>query len=129
MANYIRYADVCGIKQKDMIEVIQKEYPHFGAAQMSMAFNPERNALELIPEAEELLEKAFGRGPGLSISPRLGIRNHENKRKPNRLCVRLDDALRSRVETVYKQMCFVSMQDFIEAAIAAFVDKYERKDA
>ena len=126
MANYTRYADACGIKQKDMINIIRKEFPHFGAAQMSMACNPERNALELIPEAEGLLEKAFGRGPGLSISPRLGDRSHGNKNKPNRLCVRLDNDLRSRVQTVYEQMCFVSMQDLIEAAIAEFVSKYER---
>ena len=127
MIDYLRYADVAGIQQKDMVTAVQKEYPGFTKAQMSFACNPAQYALCLIPEAEKLLEKAFGKAPGLSISPRIGAKNHGNKNKPNRLYVRLDDALRSRVQSVYESMCFASMQDLLEAAISSFVEKYERK--
>jgi len=128
MANYTLYAESCGILQKDMIRAIQKEFQHFGKEQMSLACNPWRNALQLIPEAEQLLEESFGKGPGLSISPpmRLSQRKHDNKNKPNRLCLRLDNDLRSRLQTVYEQMAFTSMQDLLEAAVAQFVEKYER---
>lgn len=127
MVNYNRYMNLAGILQKDMVRVIQKEYPHFSKTQASLACNPARNALQLLPEAEALLEAEFGKAPGLSISPRFGSgKSHGNKNKPNRLCVRLDNSLRSRVQKVYEQMCFVTMQDLIEAAIAEFVSKYER---
>lgn len=128
MADYVLYADSCQIKQKDMVDAIKERYPAFGKIQMSLACNPERNALQLIPAAEDLLVDKFGPGPGLSISPQIEgrrLRKHDNKNKPNRMCVRLDDNLRSRVEAVYKSMCFVSYQDMLEAAIAEFVEKHE----
>ena len=126
MADYVTYMSTCGLKQQDMVEVIKQEYPRFGKAQMSLACNPWRNALQLVPEAEELLVKAFGMGPGLSITPDLNKKSHENKNKPNKLCVRLDNDLRSRVQDVYERMCFSSMQDLLEAAIAEFVAKHAR---
>ena len=130
MADYILYAESCGIQQKDMVRVIRKGYPYFSKAQMSLASNPDRNALQLIPAAEDILVAAFGKGPGLAISPKLSrSKSHGNKGKPNRLYVRLDDSLRSRVQAVYEQMAFATMQDLLEAAIAQFVEKYERKSA
>lgn len=127
MIDYLRYADVAGIQQKDMVRAIKAEFPDFDKPQMSFACNPAKYALCLIPEAEKILEKAFGRAPGLSISPRIGAKSHGNKNKPNRLYVRLDDSLRSRVQSVYESMCFASMQDLLEAAISSFVEKYERE--
>jgi len=128
MADYVLYADSCSVKQVDMVNAIKAEYPYFGKEQMSLACNPQRNALQLIPAAEDILVRAFGAGPGLSISPKLeGRKNrtHGNKNKPNRMCLRLDNTLRSRLEAVFKQMCFVSYQDLLEAAVAEFVQKHE----
>ena len=108
-----------------MVGVIQKDYPYFGKEQMSFACNPERNALQLIPAAEEMLVDAFGLGPGLSISPKVcNKRSHGNKAKPNRLYVRVNDALRSQIQSIYERMCFASMQDLLEAALGDFVRKY-----
>ena len=130
MPDYSLYLNSCKKQQKDAVEVIHKVYPNFGKIHMSLASNPQRNALQLIPAAEDLLVEAFGKGPGLSISPKLSSRrNHGNKNKPNRLCVRLDNSLRSRVQTVYEQMAFATMQDLLEAAIVQFVEKYERRSA
>ena len=127
MTDYLLYASSCGIKQRDMVEAIQKNgWPQFGKAQMSFAANPDRNALQLIPQAEEALVAEFGKGPGLSISRRFRRGDHGNRKKPCRLCLRLDPALRSRVQKVYEQMAFATMQDLLEAAVAQFVDKYER---
>ena len=125
MADYIFYADSCGIKQKDMVEVIKQKWPFFVKEQMSLACNPERNALMLIPAAEDMLVEKFGKGPGLGISPKLRKHSHENKNKPCRLCVRVSNDLRSRVQKVYEQMCFATMQDLLEAAVAEFVQRHE----
>jgi hypothetical protein len=127
MIDYLRYADVAGIQQKDMVEAVATEYPGFTKAQMSFACNPAQYALCLIPEAEKLLEDRFGKAPGLSISVKIGDKKHGNKNKPNRLYVRIDDSLRSRVQSVYESMCFASMQDMLEAAIADFVSRHERR--
>lgn len=126
MADYLRYAETCNITQRDMVSAIKEAFPYFSKIGMSLACNPLRNALQLIPAAEDILVTKFGPGPGLSISSTLEKKNrkHDNKNKPNRMCVRLDDALRSKVEEVYTKMCFVSYQDLIEAAIAEFVEKY-----
>ena len=126
MADYVTYATSCQIKQQDMVEVIKKEYPKFGKEQMSLACNPWRNALQLIPEAEELLVKEYGMGPGLSITPNINKRSHEPKNKPNKLCVRLDNNLRSQLQEVYEQMAFTSMQDLLTAAVNEFIQKYRR---
>lgn len=128
MANYLLYAENHEITQREMVDAIQAYYPDFSKVQMSLACYPERNALQLIPAAEDILVANFGAGPGLSISPKLEgrkNRSHGNKNKPNRMCVRLDDALRSQVEALYKSMCFVSYQDLIEAALSEFVQKHE----
>ena len=127
MANYNLYADVSGVRRSQLIAEVRRKYPDFGAVQMSYACKPERYALQLIPAAEELLVKAFGAAPGLSISPRIANPDkHGNKNKPNRLCVRIDDSLRSRIQAIYEGMCFATMQDLIEAALSQFADKYER---
>lgn len=125
MANYLLYAETKGITQKDMIQAIQTKYPFFSKIIMSILCNPERNAAQLIPAAEEILVDTFGAGTGLSISPRLTRdKSHGNKNKPNRMCVRLDDALRSRVQALYERMCFATYQDLLEAAIAEFVERH-----
>lgn len=128
MPNYLLYAEHNGITQREMVDAIQPYYPEFTKIQMSIACYPERYALQMIPAAEDILVANFGAGPGLSISPKLEgrkLRRHDNKNKPNRMCVRLDDSLRSRVEAIFKSMCFVSYQDMLEAAIAEFVQKHE----
>ena len=61
MTDYVLYAESCGILQKDMVRAIQEHgWPQFGKAHMSLASNPDRNALQLLPEAEEALVKEFG---------------------------------------------------------------------
>ena len=126
MANYLLYAEHNDISQKDMVQAIQTKYPFFSKVIMSIACNPERNAVQLIPAAEDILVDTFGGGPGLSISPKLtrADRHHGNKNKPNRMCVRLDDGLRSRVQALYERMCFATYQDLLEAAIAEFVERH-----
>lgn len=130
MANYLLYGDTCDITRSDMVAVIRKKYPHFDKRQMSLACNPERNALQLIPAAEELLVEAFGEGPGLSISPVLVKKRWTHTRgKPNQLCVRLNNDLFSRMQELRQKMGFASNQDFIEACIAEFLTHHEARRA
>ena len=126
MANYLLYSDTCDITRSDMISAIKKKYPYFDKRQMSLACNPERNALQLIPAAEEILVEEFGPGPGLSISAKVEKRKwRQLKGKPNQLCVRLNNDMFSRMQELMKNMGFASNQDFLEACVAEFLTRHE----
>mgnify|MGYP002624159820 CR=1 FL=1 len=121
------YAETCGINQSRMVSAIQKHYPHFGKVQMSLACNPKQNALQLIPAAEDILVANFGLAPGLSISAKRERkkRSEEVRRKNNQLCVRLSPELKERMNKCMERMGFITNQDFLEACVVSFLDKYE----
>ena len=123
MTNYDHFRESKEISNNDMIQAIQTGFPRYSKIQQSMINNPYKNGVCLLPEAEELLVKRFGQGPGLSISARKS-RNHENKAKPNRLTVRIDDALFSRLQSAMERLHFATMQDFVEAALSQMCQKY-----
>ena len=123
MTDYIGYAAVKGITRQDMANVVSKHFTNFTKVQMAFASHPEVYALQLIPEAEKLIEDRYGKGPGLSISKK--GRNHGNKNKQHRLYLRLDDATRSRLQSLYERMAFATMQDLLEAAVSEFITNHE----
>ena len=130
MADYLLYGDSCEISRSDMVAVIQKKYPHFDKRQMSLACNPQRNALQLIPAAEELLVGAFGPGPGLSISAKVEKKKWvQSRRRPNQLCVRLNNDMFARMQDMKEKMGFASNQDFLEACVAEFLTHHEARRA
>ena len=128
MADYSRYMADREITQTDMVTAISGTWPSFSKVQMSFCTNPHKYAVELIPAAEDVLVEKFGAGPGLSISPKLRKKERYpvSKSKPNQLCVRLNDATRSRMQAVLEQMAFASVQDFLEAAVVEFCNRHER---
>lgn len=130
MADYLLYGNSCEVTRSDMVNVIRKKYPHFDKRQMSLACNPQRNALQLIPAAEELLVNAFGPGPGLSISASVERKQWpKHKTKPNQLCIRLNDEMFGRMQALMRQMGFASNQDFLEACVAEFLTRHEIRRA
>lgn len=124
--DYNAFRDSKGINNTDMIRTLRAKYPKYSKAQHSMVNNPDKNGVCLLPEAEAQLVSVFGEGPGLSISagPAKKRKNHDNKDKPRRLCVRLSDPIFERVNALVSRMSFATMQDFIEAAIVAMLEKY-----
>lgn len=126
MTDYNSYRESKGLSNRDMIRVIRAEFSNYSKAQQSMVSNPAKNGVCLLPEAERILEKNFGPGPGLSISDSAPgkKRTHANREKPNRLYVRLSDELSKRVDALMGRMSFASKQDFIEAAIQQMCERY-----
>ena len=121
MTDYRRYCSVAGITNRDMVEALREKYPKYGKPTQSMICDPEGYAVQLVPEAEELLISRFGTAPGLSKKP---PRNHANKHKPLRLYVRINAVLKERLESVKTRLHFATDQDMIEAALWQFCDKY-----
>lgn len=122
MPDYGKYRLEKNITNADMIAVLKKRFPKYQKSTMTMVNNPYDYAVQLIPEAEAILVEAYGSGAGLSIFKKRS--SHSNKNKPNRLYVRLDDALMAKVKAVMERMSFATTQDFVEAAIQQMVEKY-----
>lgn len=124
MTDYRRYCSIAGITNKQMIDCLAALFPKYTKATQSMVCDPAGYAVQLIPDAEDALLDAFGYAPGLSCARRTSRRSHANKAKPHRLYVRLDDSLMDRVKAVMGRMSFATAQDFIEAALVQFVERY-----
>ena len=121
MTDYPLYCSSAGITNRQMIEKLQEEFPRYQKATQTMVCNPDMYAVQLTPEAEEKLVAAFGSAPGLSSYRR---KKTCHRVKANRLYVRLNDELYSRVTALKKRMGFATMQEFIEAALMDMLNKY-----
>ena len=126
MPDYRKYCSVAGITNRQMVEELKKVWPKYGKPTQTMVCDPSGYAVQLLPEAEEILVRAFGYAPGLAMPDpeEKKPRSHDNKQKPHRLYVRLDDALMSRVKDAMERMHFATAQDMIEAALYQFCDRY-----
>jgi len=126
MTNFQAYLDSKDLLQLDAVNALSPTFTGFTESIASIINRPMKYGVQMAPEAESILVQKFGPGPGLSISVDKK-KNHGNKNKPNRLTLRVDDNLRSRLEALYKGMSFAYMQDLLEAAILEFVEKHEVK--
>lgn len=124
MPDYNRYRYEHDITNNDIIDALKKKFAKYQKSTMTMVNNCWDYGVQLLPEAEAVLVEKFGPGPGLAISESKRSRSHGNTKKPNRLYVRVDDALMCRVDALMKHMHFATVQDFVEAAILQMVDKY-----
>lgn len=124
MVDYNKYFNSVAITRNDAIRVISKRFRKFDKEPMSMCANANQYGVQLCPEAEDMLAKAFGYGEGLSLK-KPSKHSHGNKNKPNRLYVRVDGTLKDRIESIYMRMNFRSMQDLIEAALVEFCARRE----
>ena len=122
MPDYNHYKFEKGITNNDIIDTLKGKFVKFQKSTMTMVNRPYDYGVQLLPEAEAILVDRYGTGEGLTIYK--SRKSHANKKKPNRLYVRLDDALMGRVKGTMDRLHFATTQDFIEAAILQMVDKY-----
>jgi hypothetical protein len=108
------------VTRKQIISTLKSKYKKFGKATMTMVCNPGDYGVSLLPEAERKLIDEFGYHAGLMERRR---RSEGNRKKKNRLYVRLDDSLFEQVNEVYQRSAFASMQDMIEAALVEFINR------
>lgn len=120
MADYALYMEAAGVSRKQAITTLNNKYPKFGKATMTMICNPQDYGVQLVSEAERELIDAFGYHSGLAERRR---RNDHNRKKKNKLTLRLDDSLYQQLQEVYHRTAFASMQDMLEAAVVEFVNR------
>lgn len=120
MADYALYMEGAGVSRKQAIITLNNKYPKFGKATMTMICNPADYGVQLVPDAEKKLIDEFGYHAGLASRRR---RAECNRKKKNKLTVRLDDGLYEQMMEAYRRTSFASLQDFIEAAIVEFINR------
>lgn len=127
MTNYNQYRAAVGITRRQMIEAVAEEFPRYSKIQDSMCSNI-NYGICLLPEAEAILAEKFGEAPGLNISglpKKTRERKPDNRKKKNRLIVRLDDETARRVRALMADMHFTHAQDFLEQALLSMLENWE----
>lgn len=119
--DYPLYCRKANITRRQMIEVLKRQYPKYEKMAQTVVCNPDDYGAQLLPDAEALLVANFGYHEGLSYKPK----KKSNRRKANKLTVRLDDTMYARLLRYYSRSSFASMQDFVEAAISNMLDRVE----
>lgn len=121
MPDYPLYMSGADISRREAINALKQDFPRFEKAALAMVCNPDDYGVQLTPAAETRLVSAFGYFAGLSIRK---PKKKDQRKKANRLYVRLDDAMFARLEEVYSRSSFASKQDLIEAALSDFCNRY-----
>lgn len=121
MSDYIAYRDDKNITNGQFIEALHNKYEKFTKIQSTFISYPDKYGLCLTPEAEDVLVKEFGVGPGLVHYKK---RKHSQKRrKNNRMEVRLPDEMYVRVVSMMHSLGFTTVQEFLETTLAVMLER------
>ena len=121
MSDYVRYREEKGLSNNQIIRTIAERYPGYTKIQNTMINNPQKYGICLLPEAEKLLVDKFGEGEGIKLN---GVKRSESQRKKsNRLVVRLNDEMYNRVRDLMLRLRYTSVQAFLEDALTAMVEQ------
>lgn len=125
MNDYAAYKKDKQITNQQFLKTIHEEYEGFTKAQNSFISYPERYALCLTDEAEEVLVKKYGIGPGLAHYKLKSKKRKDSRRKKNRMVVRLNDDMYVRVLALMHSMNFSTVQEFLETTLTVMVEREE----
>lgn len=117
--DYKKYRIDKGIAAADVVELIHGYYPKFSKATLSMAENPSRYGVKLVPHAEELLVGHFGACPAGGST----TRSKPFRRKPCRLVVYLPTDLRAEVKQLMETENIDTAQELLEMLVREWVER------
>lgn len=121
MSDYVRYRDSKGLTNSQIVKAVSAAYPGYTKIQNTMVNNPDKYGVCLLPEAEKLIVEAYGEGDGIRIP---GVKRRDcNRKKNNRLTVRLNDEMYNRVRDLMFRLRYDTVQDFLEAALVSMVEQ------
>lgn len=125
MPDYAQFCREAEITRRQMINAIKTKFPMYEKPTQTMVCNSGDYAVQLLPEAENILVSSFGWHPGLSIQRPKGKRSHANKNKPRRLTVRLSEETFNQTQMLMERLHFATIQDMAEAAIVEFMNRHQ----
>jgi hypothetical protein len=122
MIDYVAYRRHVGIENADMTRTIHGMFPKYDKVVASYLNHPEKRGVCLLPEAEELLVRIYGPGPGLQSIP-FGDPDQQEEQKPkkstkrrksNAITFRMDDETYRKALDVKEAAGCMSMQELFE---------------
>lgn len=125
LTDYAAYREDRRITNKQFIDTLHSKYEGFTKIQSSYISHPDDYALCLTDEAESVLIKQYGIGPGLAHYRMKGKRRKDKRQKKNRMMVRLSDDMYGRVMSLMHSMNFSTVQEFLETTLTVMVEREE----
>ena len=95
----------CGMKQKELVDILQVGFPKFSASAMSQVENSDSSGVCLTAAARGYLESA------------LGCHKKEKRRKPFRWSLRVDETAHERFKSAMRDLGFASKDAFLHYII------------
>lgn len=123
MTDYAAYRESKSITNNQFIETLHQSYEGFTKIQSSNISKPQKYAVCLTREAEDVLVARYGIGPGLAHYKPPKKRRADKRIKKNRMTVRLNDLMYARVIALMHRLDFDTVQDFLEATLSTMVER------
>ena len=124
MQNYLEYREQNGISQKNMVIVLKQYFPSFTKSICSLLEKPSKYGVCLCEEAEVLLTKVFGPGPGLAHINYKGEpkkREPSHRKKDQRITVWMTNDMYFRLLSMKTNGTYPTFQSLAEAALEQFI--------
>ena len=112
MSDYKAYREYVGIENNDMTHALHAEFPKYNRFVAVSVNHPDTHGVCLTPDAEQVLVKTFGEGPGLvHYKPK---KRKDKRLKTHSITFRMNDALYEKV--MYVKSCYGAdtMQELFE---------------
>lgn len=110
--NYGKFKEDTGTTGAEMVKCISEKYPGYTKIQQCMVCNPERYGVRLLPEAEQMLRKAFV----TYTPPKAG-----SKLKIRRVSARLDNETYQEFIKLITDYGYKSVQEALEELIKNYI--------
>lgn len=110
--DYRQYREERGITAREMISVVRERYPRFSRPVQSMIDNREKYGVRLVPEAEELVERAFGPPPEHEV-----VRKKPCRKRPRLFTVRLTEDEAEAFRRAVRDAGFATVQEALRSMV------------
>ena len=127
MTDYKAYQAHVGITNPEMTDALQEVFPSYNKVCGTYVNNPEKYGVCLLPEAERLLLKTFGPGPGFASLPwqETKKKKSDSRRKSNAVTVRMNDELFQYAKAAKDETGCDSMQALFEFLLVSYIHQHD----
>ena len=113
MSDYKAYREHVGIENNDMTHALHAEFPKYNRFVAVSVNHPDTHGVCLTSEAEQILVKQFGEGPGL-VHYKFTKKRQDKRLKTHQVTFRMNDELYEKVMFVKKCWGSDTMQSLLE---------------
>ena len=127
MTDYPAYRTHVGIDNLAMTAALSAVFPKYNKVVAVSVNHPDTHGVCLLPEAEQILVKTFGEGPGLNSIPYLRKRRPDKRKKAHRITFSMDDEMRTKAEVLREAAGAFSWQELFEIMLKEAYRRWEEE--